>query len=290
MQSRLVNLDYGFIFRHQQGSVLVVVLLILVLLATASLIALRSSKASLDLTTSYQINQLLFQASDAALLKIANSLQDSQQLSSLTAEQGPIGYLLVNDQEHAFAEYTLCYLPQSGNTLYSTSHAPKIITGSGQVINGSGYCKIASSQSNYFNSERKIIATQLSFIRLNPASVENTNLTSQIGIGNMTESKSQGHTQAPFSGILGEDVGSAVQTRIRIYATSVMPTFSQEGMNEVDACLAKPVARVSANETTIELAENQMTCLERTGTPFNIQVADYVYTLTTRPISTVPII
>ena len=281
----------------QQGAVLMIVLLILILMATASVIALRSSMTAMDLTTTYQIKQLLLQASDAPLRQIENLLKDSQQLTGLTTEEAPFGYLANQNREQALAEYTLCYQP-SQQVENSTSDTAKIITGKGQIINPKGYCNIANGQGNHFISDRKIIATQLSFIRLNAASIEGLEQGEFYNIqlitaGVHSQDNSQfkplataekSHTPTPFSGTLGEDVEGSMEAHIRLYVTSVMPTFSRASLDEVDACLAKPIARLAYDNVSHVGAENQIACLERTGTPFNIQVADYVYSLKTVPL------
>lgn len=281
----------------QQGAVLIIVLLILTLMATASVIALRSSMTAMDLTTTYQIKQLLLQASDTPLRHIENIVKDSQQLVKLTAEEAPFGYLASQNREQTLAEYILCYRPTQ-QIENSTRATAKINTSNGQIINPKGYCNIANGQGNHFTSDRKIIATQLSFIRLNAANTEGLkqgklyNLP-LVSAGIHTKNKAQpeqltsaekSHTQTPFSGTLGENIEASVEAHIRLYVTSVMPTFSQVSLDQVDACLAKPIARLAYENGSQSAVESQIACLERTGTPFNIQIADYVYSLKTVPL------
>lgn len=253
----------------QQGAVLMIVLLLLLLMATASLIALRSANTSLDLTTTFQINQLLFQASDAPLRQLHKLSRDKEQLSLLVADSGPFGYLSKQEGKSALTEYTLCYQPKLNSTTYSASSA-KITTDSEEAINPNGYCNLADSDSNHFISDRKIIATQLSFVRLNPVepqSLEQTKL----------EDTTKTHTATPFSGPSGQDLVSNKQTHIRLYVTSVMPSFSRARLGQIDDCLAKPVTIRASNDAWFGNTENQLACLKRTGTPFNVQVQDYVF-------------
>ncbi len=253
----------------QQGAVLMIVLLLLLLMATASLIAVRSANTSLDLTTTYQINQLLFQASDAPLRQLDRLSKDKEQLGLLTADSGPFGYLSKQGINPTLAEYTVCYQPKLHSTIYSASSA-KIITDSKETINPDGYCNLADSDSNHFVSDRKIIATQLSFVRLN-----------SVELQSLEPAKSKNtiktHTATPFSGPLGQDLASNTQTHIRLYVTSVMPSFSRARLGEIDSCLAKPVTINTSNDTWFGKTENQFACLKRTGTPFNTQVQDYVF-------------
>lgn len=232
----------------QQGAVLVIVLLIMVLMATASLIAIRNTQTSLDLTTTYQINQLLFQASDVPLLQIQKLLSDPQQLKLLTADKGPIGYLTQNNDNDVSAEYTFCYQSSRKTSFDKLLQGAKVVNGEGRVINPKGYCNIANSQQNHFTSERKIIVTQLSFVRLNMKNLESvekdtTQRSSLNTLGTHSYLKSsvaikKSHTHTPFSGVEGKDLEVDRQIPLRVYVTSVMPSFSRASLRQVDMCLA----------------------------------------------------
>lgn len=255
--------------QKQQGAVLMIVLLLLLLMATASLIAIRSANTSLDLTTTYQINQLLFQASDAPLRQLDKLSKDKEQLGLLTADSGPFGYLSKQGINPTLAEYTVCYQPELHSTIYNASSA-KIITGSKEILNPKGYCNLADSDGNHFVSDQKIIATQLSFVRLN--SVEHHSLEPA-----KSKDTVKTHTATPFSGPVGQDLANKKQTHIRLYVTSVMPSFSRARLGEIDSCLAKSVTIKTSKNTWFGQSENQLACLKRTGTPFNTQVQDYVF-------------
>jgi len=277
----------------QQGAVLVIVLLIMVLMATASLIAIRNTQTSLDLTTTYQINQLLFQASDAPLLQIQKFLNDPKQLKLLTADKGPIGYLTQNNDNDVSAEYTFCYQSSRNASFDKLLQGAKVVNGERRVINPKGYCNIANSQQNHFTSERKIIATQLSFVLLNMKDLESvkqdkTQRSALNTPGTHSYLKSsvaikKSHTHTPFSGVKGEDLEGDRQIPFRVYVTSVMPSFSRVSLRQVDVCLAKPVANEVSKSSISEVADSQIACLKKTGTPFNIQVQDYIYALKTVP-------
>lgn len=113
-----------------------------------------------DLTSTFQINQLLFQASDAPLRQLDKLSKDKEQLSLLVAESGPFGYLSKQEGKPALTEYTVCYQPKLNSTIYSASRA-KITTDSKETRNPNGYCNLSNSDSNHFISDRKIIATEL---------------------------------------------------------------------------------------------------------------------------------
>ena len=58
------------ISHNQSGAVLIVVLIVLVLILIVGAIAVRQSTTDLKVATADQVNKLLFQANDAAFLKV----------------------------------------------------------------------------------------------------------------------------------------------------------------------------------------------------------------------------
>ena len=261
--------------QEQQGAVLMIVLFVMLLMASASLIALRSTRTSLDLTTTFQVNQLLFQASDAPLRQLENLAQDKKQLRLLTTESGPFGYLAKEEANSVLTEYTVCYQPKLHSATYSVSTA-KIMTANKALINPKGYCNLADNNTNNFVSDRKLIATQLTFVRLNAAG---QHAFEQL----QSEKIAKAHTRTPFSSPSGQDLKRNKQTHIRVYVTSVMPSFSKASLGSIDSCLAKQITTMTSASSLLGKAENQLICLKRTATPFNIQVQDYVFSLKAVP-------
>ncbi|WP_019673414.1 hypothetical protein [Psychrobacter lutiphocae] len=230
----------------QQGMALVIVLFMLLLLAAASVIALTDSQTSLQLTTAAQVKQLLFQASDVPLAHIDKVLQDPVLLAQWSRKDGPIGYLVRPGEQFATAEYVICYQPTERATLYAGSHQHKVIHQTGRVKNRDGYCQIgAASKGNYFTSERQVVATQISFVRLDRPTIEDGG---------------------------AEKVADSQPIRIRAYVVSVIPLLSQASLIEVDTCLALPMAVSKERDRTSLIA-----CLQRTHTPYNLQAQDYLY-------------
>lgn len=276
-----LNLQHRSLMSHalndqeQQGAVLLIVLFVMLLMASASLIALRSTRTSLDLTTTFQVNQLLFQASDAPLRQLENLAQDKKQLRLLIAESGPFGYLAKEEADSVLTEYTVCYQPKLYSAIYSASTA-KIMTAGKALINPKGYCNLADNNTNNFVSDRKLIATQLTFVRLNAAG---QHAFEQL----QSENIAKAHTRTPFSSPSGQDLKRNKQTHIRVYVTSVMPSFSKASLGSIDSCLAKPITTMTSASSLLGKAENQLICLKRTATPFNVQVQDYVFSLKAVP-------
>ncbi|PNK61135.1 hypothetical protein A6J60_009820 [Psychrobacter sp. FDAARGOS_221] len=238
---------------------LVIVLFMVLLLSAASVIALRDSQTSLDLTTAAQVNQLLFHASDVPLVRIEQVIQSPVLLSQWLSDIGPIGYLLRSGEQFATAEYVLCYQPTQRDTLYAGANQHKIISQSGLTQNKEGYCRINNSQSNYFTSARQVVATQVSLVRpdsLSPSVID--------------------ATQDTTTALVSQPV------RIRTYVVSVMPILSDASLSEVEACLAlsmvdRKLQHSLASNASDIASLSQVACLQQTQTPYNLQVQDYLY-------------
>ena len=83
----------------QQGAVLIVVLLFLVLIIFAGVIAVKQSTTDLRLATSDQINALLLQSADNANQNIEqsiNSSSDSEIYKDMMSRSGAFGYFMLD--------------------------------------------------------------------------------------------------------------------------------------------------------------------------------------------------
>lgn len=256
--------------REQQGVVLIVVLMVVLLLAIAAAIAVRSSQTSLGLTTTAQVNQLLFQSSDVPLTQIREISKDKTktELEKLTAsDMAPIRFLQLEGEQKQ-AEYVLCYQPTSRNTLYQANQHLILLSANGATKRGlsAGYCNISSDKEEYFTSARKTVATQVSLSR--PTA---------------TTESADGLATVPFQasnqGVDEASVGGAPAMKVRATVTSVLPTMGnklsllKEPKEVVDDCLKLAVGHLAGKTAT----DNQIACLNATDVPKNIQVQDYVY-------------
>lgn len=276
---------------QQQGSVLVIVLMLVVLLSTASVIALKNSQTSLEVITAAQVNRLLFQASDVPLAHLKTMVDQPDNLAQLMSPQGPMGYLIkqpfIKANQHSWAEYVVCYQPTRYKSWLEGSARHKRVGVQGGIINPQGYCNIANRQMNHYTSDRQLIATQLSFTRPIMAVSESADNTISGAVDGMAivldalGSPKPAHHTNPVVQNHGSVTDNTVpqQTLIRVYVTSVMPVFSSAKLKQIDDCLAKSMVVITADDSShsSQQQESQMACLSRTKTPHDVQVQDYLY-------------
>ena len=130
---------------RQQGAVLIVVLLFLVLIIFAGVIAVRQSTTDLRLATSDQINTLLLQSADNANESIEQSINgssDSAIYKSMLSRIGPFGHFILDPQKNIGDEYVFCFRPR-GLFLDVNKSTIKTATGGNILGSNSGYCNPA---------------------------------------------------------------------------------------------------------------------------------------------------
>ena len=130
----------------QQGAVLIVVLLFLVLIIFAGVIAVRQSTTDLRLATSDQINTLLLQSADNANESIEQSINgssDSVIYKDMLSRIGPFGHFILDSKgiEH---EYVFCFRPR-GRFLNVNKTTIAIASGGNVLGSNSGYCDPATA-------------------------------------------------------------------------------------------------------------------------------------------------
>lgn len=151
---------------NEQGVVLIVVLLFLILIMLAGVMAVRQSSTDLKTATADQINTLLLQSADGANIKIENVVNGSsndQAYGDATADNGIFGHffnpLAKND------ELIYCYNPRQ---LQAMTNNTRIIQGTG-VLAGHTTGNCNPTQSSSYISGRNTVLTQVS-IRIAPSS------------------------------------------------------------------------------------------------------------------------
>ena len=145
---------------RQQGAVLIVVLLFLVLIIFAGVIAVRQSTTDLRLATSDQINTLLLQSADNANESIEQSINgssDSDIYREMLSRIGPFGHFILGSKtaEH---EYVFCFRPR-GVFLNVNKSTIKTASGGNILGNNSGYCNPAVAAD--YVSDRNASMTQV---------------------------------------------------------------------------------------------------------------------------------
>lgn len=155
----------------QQGAVLIVVLLFLVLIIFAGVIAVRQSTTDLRLATSDQINTLLLQSADNANESIEQSINgssDSAIYKSMLSRIGPFGHFILGSKS-IDDEYVFCFRPR-GVFLDVSKSTIKTASGGNILGNNNGYCNPATETD--YASNRNASMTQVN-IGLAPPNAAN---------------------------------------------------------------------------------------------------------------------
>lgn len=153
----------------QQGAVLIVVLLFLVLIIFAGVIAVKQSTTDLRLATSDQINALLLQSADNANQNIEqsiNSSSDSEIYKDMMSRSGAFGYFML-DASGRENEYVFCFRPRG--QFFDINKTTIKLPDGGNVLGAvAGYCD--TSKSDDYVSDRNASMTQVN-ISLTPPNV-----------------------------------------------------------------------------------------------------------------------
>ena len=239
----------------QEGVALIVVLLVLVLIIIAGAIAVRQSTTDLKIATADQVNKLLFQANDAAFMKV----EKEDRILSSSRENVDVLKGYMSNSERAGHEVSLCVRPRS-TRLFSILEISELNEDGDLLLNkANGYCD--PSNDDDYVSEGRVI-TQLSFVR--PA--ENTSgVFGNEGVNNSSNDTNNG--SSGNQSMLG-------CTTFQGYATSIIPALSNAtlgnerstGTDSIAGCLKQP--RVGT--TTVD------TCLSALGVPYQTHVQQYV--------------
>lgn len=246
---------------RQQGSTLVVVLIMLVIITIIGVLGVRQSMTSLHVATNSQINELLRQSSDSAML----ALEKSTDLAELATASGILGF--ISQPQNINKELVFCFKKNQG-VAFNLSQASMLeFTGSTVVNNGlgdRGFCK--PQQHIFYTSQRNAVITQVAVKR-----------------------STAGVLEPAFSNyVVGTDFVSAKtqnNQRFTVYATSVLPSVGGASKEEIYACLSTRLSGATQSATLDPLTEDDENsaastvskCLEGLGVPYITQVADYSY-------------
>ena len=233
---------------NQQGAVLIVVLLFLVLIILAGVIAVKQSTTDLRLATSDQINVLLLQSADNANQNIEQSINgdsSSAIYNDMLSLSGPFGHFILGatSTEH---EYIFCFRPR--DRFFDINKTTiSLIQPDGTIANvlgaSKGYCNPAKSAD--YVSERNASMTQVN-ISLTPPTASN---------------------EAFGSYTIGQDTGtiSSQAFMFDINSTAVLPAYADPKIGSKD-CFEQTskVDSVSNKENTIG------GCMVKAGVPSKV--------------------
>ncbi|WP_333976236.1 pilus assembly PilX N-terminal domain-containing protein [Acinetobacter colistiniresistens] len=237
--------------KTQRGSTLIIVLMIVLMITIVGTLAIRQSISSLKLVSNHQIQTLLAQNADTALMYF----QDPNTQQNLASANGVVGFF--KNENNKNAELVFCFsgtdpfaLTKAAYRLNSTSFEP--------MSSNAGMCKVDSSNSANDtaaqSSGRKQVVTQVYIKReINPT--------------------------APFADLSRgtEVLGAKTENniRLRVYVVSVMQgLLTSDALFKADSdinkgCLTKSIDNNGANDVATCLKQNTEKPL------YNIQVAEY---------------
>lgn len=241
---------------HESGAVLIVVLLVLVLILIVGAVAVRQSTTDLKVATAGQVNQLLFQANDAAFMKV----EKEDRILSASREDIDVLKGYMSNIERAGHEVNLCVRPRS-TRLFSILEISERNENGGLMANkNNGYCN--PSDSNDYVSEGRVI-TQLSFVRPDDSSSEGAFVREVVGTysGDFTKPETGGNAT----------IGC---TKFEGYATSVIPAFSDVPLGDASSTGTTTIAGCFKQPRTG--ASTVDTCLTALGVPFQTHQQQYI--------------
>lgn len=247
--------------KNQNGSALIVVLILLLAIIVIGTLAVRQGLVSLNIATNSQAQQLLIQNSDSAFF---NAEQEENIIQALSSS-GMFGYISgANDKDK---ELVFCY--RGAETSYFDINRASIIywkAGDSKPTNNElgtdGYCTAQTSAINFFTSGRKSVMTQVS-VKFSSISENDPFYGEQFGTDN-------------------QSVKFERSKPVKIFAVSLMPTLSGASMNDIDGCLKNHMSEVIIPETTPApsiLANDKKSvteCLADLNVPFTTHVTEYV--------------
>ncbi|WP_367111307.1 hypothetical protein [uncultured Psychrobacter sp.] len=240
----------------QSGVVLIVVLFTLILIMAVGAIAVRQSTTDLKVATADQVNKLLFQANDAAFMKVE---KEDRILSARRDNVDTLkGYMSSTEREGH--EVSFCVRPRSTKLFSILEISERNKNNDLLSDRNNGYCN--PDNSDDYVSEGRLI-TQMTFVR--PINTEDKGVYYKEVEGTLSNDFEKPET--------GGNVTIECTTFVG-YVTSVIPALSRapignassNGTTTVAGCLKQP----RRGATTVD------SCLSDLGVPFQTQQQTYL--------------
>jgi len=223
--------------KQQQGATMIIVLVVLLLIAVAGMVALRSGVFGMRLSTNTQAGNLLINNNDSALTKFES--MDKSEVEANFAQGGMYNFLL--NPANATKEMVFCYNAKDANT-FAYSKAAVINEGNTPDRVGN-FCTTDKASSG-----RNAVITQV-HMRRNTAD----------------DRVAEGYT-----------VSSSVPTienriNLSLSSISVMPTFTNSTITpeQINGCLQKTAFEDEATTQT------NAKCLQALGVAYEVQSVDF---------------
>lgn len=236
---------------NQQGSALITILLIVIIMMIIGAMSVRSGLLSLKIATNSQAVHIMNQNTDAAFLKI----EDASKLSNYLLGTGLFGY--PKDFPNRDKELVICYRGEDID-FYTLSKASLVYLENGSIkaknLGGtsSGFCQLDDGLTA-FVSGRTAAMTQVS-----------------IRVGGLSS------TENPFDflqeGTDGESAKLDDPVRLVATATTVMPVLSSASNKDINACMKK---MSYLDDKSLPKKLTVSGCLEELSVPYKTQVSEY---------------
>lgn len=233
----------------QQGSVLIVVLVMLVLLTLVGTWAIRGSITSLKISTNAQAQALLKQTSDSVFFTLENKTDDELVFTNMRIGDGMLNYTL--RPENKGKELVFCIRGETKDN-FAGSRLASVVYWDGLTIKNSdmgknGFCEVGRLTD--FLSGRNAVLTQVT-VRAS----ENSRDWEHLMEGDDKESSKSTGIQ-----------------KVAITATSILPNLSDSSKADINACLKNYTSFVDdviKNETVTD-------CLSSKNVPYSTQEMEY---------------
>lgn len=233
----------------QQGSVLIVVLVMLVLLTLVSTWAIRGSITSLKISTNAQAQALLKQTSDSVFFTLENKTDDELVFTNMRIGDGMLNYTL--RPENKGKELVFCVRGTTEDN-FAGSRLASVVYWNGSTIKNTdmgknGFCQL--DRLTDFLSGRNAVLTQVT-VR---ASENNRDWEHMLEGDDKESSKSTG-----------------IQ-KVVITATSILPNLSTSSKSDINDCLKNYTSFVDGvikNQTVTD-------CLSLNHVPYSTQEMEY---------------
>lgn len=202
--------------KKQRGATMIIVLIVLLLVAIAGTIALRSGLFGMRLSTNSQVGNLLIQNNDSALFKFEDMKTINIQRNF--ALGGMYHYLL--DPANASDELVFCYDAKNNDTFNTTNAS---IINEDNSLERNSFCNVSKG-----SSERGAIITQVHLRR------------------NYTDDRiAQGRTLNSSTPTIQNNIN------LSVIAVSVMPAFGSSKDTEIADCFKKTAFKKTSTTKTI---------------------------------------
>ena len=255
MKPKTMNYPKVSVSLHtQSGVALIVVLLVLILIMIVGAVAVRQSTTDLKVATADQVNKLLFQANDAALLKVE---KEDRILSAASRAKNDTLKGYISSSEREGHKISFCVRPRS-TKLFSILEISELNESNALLTDkDNGYCN--PDNSNDYVSEGRVI-TQMTFVR-----PESSGIFSQEGSGTSSNNVEPATT--------GVNAAIGCTTFIG-YVTSVIPALSSAPLGNANSNDTTSIAgcfkQMRTGPTTVD------SCLTALSVPYQTQQQTYI--------------